>query len=325
MTAPGPAVADSGPGGAPAPGGADPSATGGRVGLRWLGQAGFWLGDPRGGGDLVIDPCLSSFLTHKYRGKPFAHVRMMTAPVAAGRLRPVAVVLCTHGHSDHLDPWALSAIARANPACRVVIPDPARAQASAAGLLRHRLVAVKPGDTVTATPTTTVGVVASAHEALEVGSDGRSPFVGYIIRSAGLTIYHSGDCVPYAGLTAALAAARIDIALLPVNGRDQHRLKHGVPGNFTFEEAVRVCADAGIPILVPHHFGMFAFNSAEPATFDRSWAARLGVTVLMPAIDRIIFLGPGTPRPAVQIVVAPARPVAQPAASSGWSVQDGWR
>jgi L-ascorbate metabolism protein UlaG (beta-lactamase superfamily) len=324
MTAPGPAVSHGGYEGTPAPGCTD-AATSGRLGLRWLGQAGFWLGDPQKRGDLLIDPCLSSFLTHKYRGKPLDHVRLMTAPVAPGHLRGVGAVLCTHGHSDHLDPWTLSAIARANPACRVVVPDPARMRASAAGLLRHRLVAVKPGDTVIAAPTTTVRVLASAHEELEVGPDGYSPFVGYVIRSAGLTIYHSGDCVPYPGLNAALAATQIDVALLPVNGRDRHRLEHGVPGNFTFEEAVRLCADAGIPILVPHHFGMFAFNTADPAAFDRAWAVRLGVTVLVPAIDRIILLAPGTPRPAVEIVDVPAHPAAQLAASSGWLFQNGGR
>ncbi len=51
------------------------------------------------------------------------------------------------------------------------------------------------------------------------------------------TLKLSGDCVPYAGLDVALAKRRIDIALLPVNGRDDFRRSHGVPGNFTVDEA----------------------------------------------------------------------------------------
>ena len=72
------------------------------------------------------------------------------------------------------------------------------------------------------------------------------------------------------------------MALLPVNGRDAHRLAHGVPGNFDFAEAVELCAAAGIATLVPHHWGMFAFNTVDPASFDLDFAARRGVTVRVP-------------------------------------------
>ena len=55
-----------------------------------------------------------------------------------------------------------------------------------------------------------------------------------------------------------------DIALLPVNGRDQYRRSHNVPGNFHFEEALQLCLDCDIPYLIPHHYGMFDFNTIDP-------------------------------------------------------------
>ena len=55
-----------------------------------------------------------------------------------------------------------------------------------------------------------------------------------------------------------------DLALLPVNGRHDALRKRGIAGNLTLEEAVALTGDCGIPAMVPHHYGMFAFNTADP-------------------------------------------------------------
>ena len=110
----------------------------------------------------------------------------------------------------------------------------------------------------------TVDVVAAAHELLEVDGAGDHAFLGYVIEVGDVRVYHSGDCVPFDGQAELLQALRVDVALLPVNGRDAHRLDHGVPGNFTVDEAVALCRAAGIPALVCHHFGLFDFNTVDP-------------------------------------------------------------
>eukprot|EP00752_Nemacystus_decipiens_P019106 g17162.t1 len=46
------------------------------------------------------------------------------------------------------------------------------------------------------------------------------------------------------------------------------RLASGIPGNFTLEEAINLCKDAGIGWMIPHHFGMFAFNTISEAAID---------------------------------------------------------
>ena len=111
----------------------------------------------------------------------------------------------------------------------------------------------------------TVEAVAAAHETLETDAEGNHKFLGYILTLGDLRLYHSGDCVPYAGLAAQLAAKQIDVALLPINGRDALRSSRGVPGNFTVEEAAALCRTAGIPHLIGHHFGLFDFNTIDPA------------------------------------------------------------
>jgi hypothetical protein len=60
-----------------------------------------------------------------------------------------------------------------------------------------------------------------------------------------------------------------DIALLPVNGRDEYRRSHNVPGNFHFEEAIALCHSTGIAYLIPHHYGMFEFNSVDPTDLQK--------------------------------------------------------
>jgi hypothetical protein len=50
---------------------------------------------------------------------------------------------------------------------------------------------------------------------------------------------------------------------LPINGRDEYRRSRNVPGNFTLVEAVELCQQTDIPIMIAHHFGMFEFNTVN--------------------------------------------------------------
>ena len=71
--------------------------------------------------------------------------------------------------------------------------------------------------------------------------------------------------------------------LLPVNGRSAGLLTRGVPGNLTLDEAVRLTAAVGTPVLLAHHYGMFAFNTLDPAVVEAR-AAEPGLPVrLVPA------------------------------------------
>lgn len=233
--------------------------------LWWLGQAGFAVWHR--GTTLLIDPYLSDSLAEKYRGRLFPHTRMHPPPVDPARLTGVGVVLHTHGHTDHMDPWTIRDVLRGNSPL-FVAPRAERELALERGIPPERLLAVNAGERVTPYPEVAVHAVPAAHEQLETDENGDHRFLGYVIRIGGITLYHSGDCVPYPGQAELLAEHAVDIALLPVNGRDAHRLKNGVPGNFTVLEAARLCREAGIATLVPHHIGLFDFNTVDPR-----WAA----------------------------------------------------
>ncbi len=236
----------------------------------WLGQAGFLLSwqDTL----LLIDPYLSDSLAKKYRGTHFPHTRMMPPPIDPEQLTGVDAVLCTHAHTDHMDPETLSTIAQRNPNCQFVVPCAAQETALSRGVPGNRLVAINAGERAPALPGTTIQAIASAHEELQIDELGNHHFLGYVVSFSKLALYHSGDCAPYPGLVTELAPWSIDLALLPVNGRDELRRQQGVPGNFTFAEAAALCADAGIPAMIPCHFGMFDFNTVDPAWLDRQMA-----------------------------------------------------
>lgn len=241
--------------------------------LNWLGQAGFAL---RGGGHLLlIDPYLSDSLAEKYRGKELPHTRMMPSPLEPTEARGIDLVLCTHRHSDHMDPGTLPAIAQANPSCAFIVPRAETARAVSLGIPEPRLLAMDAGETREPEDGVQVDAVAAAHEQLARNERGELLHLGYIVTLDGLRIYHSGDCVPYEGLEETLRASAVDVALLPVNGRSEYLTSRGVFGNFHLEEAIHLCRSAGIGLLFCHHWGLFDFNTIDPQAAAEK-IARLG-------------------------------------------------
>ena len=106
--------------------------------------------------------------------------------------------------------------------------------------------------------------IPSAHESLEQDENGDHKYIGLIIQIEDRIIYHSGDAVPYPDLVKTLKRWKIDIAILPINGRDPAR---GVAGNFTGQEAADIGKVINAGLVIPCHYEMFAFNTASPQEF----------------------------------------------------------
>jgi L-ascorbate metabolism protein UlaG (beta-lactamase superfamily) len=245
----------------------------GGVRLWWTGQSGFLV--QHRGAHLLLDPYLSESLTKKYEATDKPHVRMTRRVVDPARLDFIDAVTSSHNHTDHLDHETLWPLMQKNRALTIVVPEANRAFAA------DRLK-VDPGSLTGADDGVTVEVgpfrltaVPSAHEQIERDERGRHRFLGYVVEAGGLRIYHTGDSCDYPGLDDRLRALRIDVALLPINGRKPERR---VPGNMWGREAAALGHRIGARLVVPHHFHMFAFNTEDPDELVEH-AGRLGVAV----------------------------------------------
>jgi L-ascorbate metabolism protein UlaG (beta-lactamase superfamily) len=230
--------------------------------LWWLGQSGFlvqWQGK-----HLLLDPYLSDSLTKKYAGTDKPHVRMTARVIDPTRLDFIDVVTSSHNHTDHLDAETLVPLMRVNPSMQLIIPEANRAFVAARlGIDAGRPIGLDDGVSASVGGFEIAGVPA-AHEKLATDELGRHKFLGYVVRFGNWTIYHSGDTVLYEGMFEKLRKWRIDVALLPINGRQPERR---VDGNLDGPEAARLAKETGTQLVIPCHFEMFEFNTASPGEF----------------------------------------------------------
>lgn len=230
--------------------------------LWWLGQSGFlvqWQGR-----HLLLDPYLSDSLTTKYAQTDKPHTRLTARVIAPERLDFIDVVTSTHSHTDHLDAETLQPLRRANPGLTLVIPEATRP------VVIDRLgcdpawpVGLDAGLSVNVAGFRLTGVPA-AHEQIEQDEHGRHRYLGYIVEAGPWIIYHSGDTLLYPGMSELLQQWPIDVALLPINGRNPERR---VAGNLDGREAAELASAVGADLVIPCHFDMFAFNTATPDLF----------------------------------------------------------
>jgi L-ascorbate metabolism protein UlaG (beta-lactamase superfamily) len=235
---------------------ADANRHDGHVHLWWLGQSGFLVQFE--GGHLLLDPYLSDSLTEKYADTDKPHVRMTARVVDPSALDFVDVVTSSHNHTDHLDAATLGPLLRVNPDATLVVA------AANCDFAAQRLridpsvpVGLAIGDAVSVGPFR-IEAVPAAHEDID------PQYVGYVVRCGAWTLYHSGDTVLYEGMADRLRPHAIDVALLPINGRAPERR---VAGNLDATEAAGLGRAIGARTVIPCHYEVFAFNTADPADF----------------------------------------------------------
>ncbi len=238
------------------------AAAGDALHLWWLGQSGFLL--KQDNAFLLLDPYLSDALTLKYAATDKPHVRLTERCIAPEQLDFVKLVTSSHQHTDHFDEATLLPLAAASGGLQLVLPaavcKAARQRLGEANITLHGL---DDGASIELDGWRFTGV-AAAHNEIERGAQGRCKFLGFIIERNGFTVYHSGDTLWHDGLVPALRPHRCDVLFVPING---NRPERRVAGNLNGLEAATLARDCGARFAVPHHFEMFAFNTASPDEF----------------------------------------------------------
>ncbi|MGA2763352.1 MAG: MBL fold metallo-hydrolase [Spirochaetia bacterium] len=228
------------------------------IALWYLGQSGFVVKGRET--VLYLDPYLSDFLENYARGKPEEDPRRFTPPLQPDEIDNADFLFGSHWHYDHIDPPTVQAVAKHSPKAKIVVPGCARAALVGMGIPAERFSAVEV-DTEVLAGELSFTAIPSSHESLDFDPRCGYPYWGYVMTVNGVTVYHAGDCVPYNGLVERLQARNIDIAMIPINGRDYFRLARGFAGNFTYREAAELSALIGAELLVPMHFGMHMANT----------------------------------------------------------------
>lgn len=210
---------------------------------------------------IYIDPYFTDL-----RRSDGSSAREYPPPFAPGEVADVHWVFCTHHHLDHLDPGTVGPMAQAAPQARFVAPAPHVPMLTGAGIAPQRVLGARAGEALDCGSFTVVPV-AAAHEEFETDEHGQHLFLGYVFRLGPVTVYHAGDTVEYPELVETLRGLNIDVACLPINGRDWHRRRRNILGNLNPREAVDVAANAGVDLVIPLHYDLFKGNQENPATF----------------------------------------------------------
>jgi len=230
--------------------------------LWWLGQSGYLL--TWNGKRVLIDPYLSDSLTEKYANTEKPHIRISERVVDPALLRNISIVTSSHNHTDHLDGSTLIPLFQNNPGLKMIIPEANRQfvcdriqqpTEMPVGLDAHESVNVH--DFI-------FHGVPAKHNEIELDQKGRCRFMGYVIEFGRFRIYHSGDTLWFDDMVELLKPFKVDVAILPINGNDPSR---GVAGNLDGREAAALAHAIGASLVIPCHYDMFTFNTADPSLF----------------------------------------------------------
>lgn len=232
--------------------------------LWWLGQSGFLL--QWKGKSVLIDPYLSDSLTKKYATTDKPHTRMSERVVDPALLKNISIVTSSHNHTDHLDAETIIPVLKNNPGITFLIPEANR------DFVAERVkcepgfpIGLTDGKSVTIDDFTFHGIPAK-HNEIERDEKGNCKYMGYVIEFGGHHIYHSGDTLWFDEMENLLKPFSIDVALLPINGNDPARK---VAGNLDCHEAAKLGRAIGARWVIPCHYDMFTFNTADVKEFVR--------------------------------------------------------
>ena len=228
----------------------------------WLGQSGFLL--QWKGKRILLDPYLSDSLTAKYADTAKPHTRMSEQVIRPDLLKQINVVSSSHNHTDHLDAETLIPVIANNPGIQFIIPEANRSfVAERVHCAPDFPIGLNDGKSVQLGEFSFHGIPAK-HNEIDRDEQGQCRYMGYVIRFGNCSIYHSGDTLWFDELPELLRPFSIDLALLPINGNKPERK---VAGNLDHIEAVKLAKILGVKTVIPCHYDMFSFNTANVQDF----------------------------------------------------------
>lgn len=236
----------------------------GAIGIWHLNQLGFAF---KGKSVTVyIDPYLSDDLINITRDRPDMHSRIYDPLLRGGDIDNADYVLCTHDHLDHLDPTTVVQIAKASPKAIFVVPLHAKRHMEELGIDSNRIEFIEAGSSKNLT-NIKVQAFIGAHETFDIDEKYGYAYLSYLITLNGYNIFHAGDTILTDELVEGTKGIPVDIAILPINGREYQKLKKDIRGNMNFKEAADFAVELNADLVIPGHWGMHYENTERPGLF----------------------------------------------------------
>ena len=230
--------------------------------LTWIGHASFLVSV--GGVHVLIDPMFSERAGRIYR-------RSVPPGLVPSELPPLAALLVTHSHYDHLDAPSVRAVGRDVPVCAPL--------GLASWFRRRGFVHVHELGwwDAAALGALSVTLVPARHWSRRSLADtNRTLWGGYVVEVGGFRFYHAGDSAVFGGFAEigrrfpAMLTAMMPIgAYSPAWFMEHHHVNP--------EQAGQAFLDVGARVLVPMHWGTFQLTDeplSEPVERLRAWWQR---------------------------------------------------
>lgn len=232
-----------------------------QVGVCYIGQEGFIF--KYKDKYIAIDPYLSDYVDQNCC-QFVKWERLYNPPMDGEDLDFIDLVLLTHTHYDHSDPWTLKKILKVNNHCKFLVSKAEINTYLSYGIPQERLIEGVDNETVLFDNIKIIPYKA-AHEEFHVDENGNYKELSYFIDFGVAKFYHAGDGILYEGLCERIKD--IDIAFLPINGRDEERNKLDIIGNFDIKEAVELAYSAKAKMIIPMHHDLYKVNYADVNEF----------------------------------------------------------
>ena len=236
----------------------------GQLALWSLGQSGFVI---KGGSTIAyIDPYLSD------SGAAIGAPRRFPIQIDPAKVQHANMVFATHEHFGHADGPTLGPLMAASPQARLITSPQGREIALQAEVLAERVIVPRVGERVELTGLAYTAIPA-AHGAsaltgpryvYEEDDEGHARWMGFLISCNGVTLYHAGDTVLIPEILTALIGQKIDIAILPINGRDFFREQKEIVGNLWPGETIELAVAIKARVLIGCHNDLFDGNRVNP-------------------------------------------------------------
>ena len=218
---------------------------------------------------VLLDPYLSDSLTKKYLTTDKPHTRMSELVLRPELLKNISVVTSSHNHTDHLDAETLMPVLKNNPGIEFIIPEANRNFIG--GRVKSEVdfpIGLNDKQSATVDGFTFHGIPAK-HNEIDRDEKGNCKYMGYVIEFGKYKIYHSGDTLWFDEMVDLLKPFAVDVAMLPINGNKPERK---VAGNLNCQEAAELGKAINAKCVIPCHYDMFSFNTADVNEFIKERA-----------------------------------------------------